>query len=135
MVQYPKYTTILMLCISYQIGRMVNHITEHEYICDCEKMYQFDVVDRINDHLITDNARLYRDLYISLDYINYTNMGNVYYTPGISSEEVNLVSLPLESFINDFYEFKTSVYGSIKKLIDSKRELYRQYIKLKHRCE
>ena len=113
MVQYPKYTTILMLCISYQIGCMVNHNTEHEYICDCEKMYQYDVVDRINDQLITDNARLYRDLYISLDYINYTNMGNVY-TSGISSEDVNLVSLPIESFITDFYEFKKSVYGSIK---------------------
>ena len=129
-----SYTMMLLISLSYQVGYMTHRYTEQEYICDCEKTQHLDVVDQINYQLLADNVRLYKELYISLEYMNYTNLGNVYYKTQTSSEVTDLVILPLETFINEFYEFKTNIYVSIKKLIESKRLLYQQYIEIKHRC-
>ena len=113
-----SYTTMFMICVmSYQAGYAAHRYTEQEYICDCEKTQHLDVVDKINYQLLADNVRLYKELYISLEYMNYTNLGNVYYTTQTLSEVTDLVILPLEAFINEFYEFKTNIYVSIKKLI------------------
>lgn len=124
----------MMLCLSYSIGYTVRGYSKYEIVCDCDTLAPMRVIENINEELLGDNIRLKNELYIALDYINYTNMGTTHYylNRGSSMNDDTLSFYNI--FIIDFYEMKAKLYRSVMDLIESKQLLYKQYTELQNRC-
>jgi len=124
----------MLMAVSYLLGLM--SISDRQYHeCDCDTIIPLKMVKHINDELLKDNIRLKHELYIALDYINYTNIGTTHFDrESICAMEDNTLSFAYNKFIIDFYEMKTKLYRSVMDLIESKQLLYKQYIELSNRC-
>ena len=124
----------LLMSLCYLAGLISNSNREY-HDCDCDMIVPLKMVKHINDELLKDNIRLNHELYIALDYINYTNIGSTEFDrkSGCSMDD-NTLSFAYNKFIIDFYEMKTKLYRSVMDLIESKQLLYKQYIELSNRC-
>lgn len=124
----------VLMALSYLLGLM--SISDRQYHeCECDMIVPLEMVKHINDELLKDNIRLNHELYIALDYINYTNIGTVQFDgKSESAMDDNTLSFAYNKFIVDFYEMKTKLYRSVMDLIESKQLLYKQYIELSNIC-
>ena len=77
---YLKMDKIMMIgvlmALCYLMGLLSNSNRQY-HECECDMIVPLEMVKHINDELLKDIIRLNHELYIALDYINYTNIGTV----------------------------------------------------------
>jgi hypothetical protein len=120
----------LLYCfILINVAYYINHLSNEEYTCDCNKLTDIEVFNNINFELISDNLKLKKELEIVLDHLN-TNVGNVSYT---YFENINDVTyFDYDNFITEFYDFKKNTIVNLQNVILSKKQLYYNYLMYKN---